>query len=495
MTLARSAVAARRGTVGHDLLWTSMVSVASGVALVLVTRLLANGLGPDDFGAYAVAKRVLGILGPIATLAMGIALARHVAIADPSDTEIYLLAGMIVVVPIVVVLGIALLIGQQAASNVVGGRAYPGIAVASVALLAGQTCYTVLYAYYRGARRMARANVWQLGVGTLAPIVITATLARPGRVALVLVASASVYLLALVPLAIHVKRALARPIRARVMPRIKELVGYGLPRVPGAIALTAIFAAGPILAAQVGTLRDSGHLVIGQSVFVVAEMLVAGVGIVLLPHAARLVHTGQGAFLRDRIGDIFALTMYLGAFLSLHLLVWADEIVDVWLGAEYAGLAPVFRILVLGLIPYAWYSVLRSIVDAIDVRAVNARNVLAASCLTVLGSAAAVAAGLGVIGLAAATTVGVTLLGVLTVTSLVRRQWFSTGAVGWRRWALLNGLAAGMALALKLSPSGPPPFVSLLAGAGIFVGYCLILRSSRVPCVTRLEALVASRAS
>jgi O-antigen/teichoic acid export membrane protein len=37
-----------------------------------VTRLLAQGLGPEEFGAYSLTRRIVTTILPFSTLAMGI---------------------------------------------------------------------------------------------------------------------------------------------------------------------------------------------------------------------------------------------------------------------------------------------------------------------------------------------------------------------------------------------------------------------------------------
>ena len=66
----------------RDVLMTTATSGLAVSCLMVVTWLLATRLGPDGFGAYSIARRVLTVLEPVSTLAVGLALTRYLAIAD-----------------------------------------------------------------------------------------------------------------------------------------------------------------------------------------------------------------------------------------------------------------------------------------------------------------------------------------------------------------------------------------------------------------------------
>ncbi|MDQ3243279.1 MAG: hypothetical protein M3Q09_06100, partial [Gemmatimonadota bacterium] len=52
--------------------------------------------------------------------------------------------------------------------------------------------------------------------------------------------------------------------------------------------------------------------------------------------------------------------------------------IEWYFGAAFLPAVPIFRACLIGAIPYAIYVLLRNILDALDVKAVNTRNLLAA---------------------------------------------------------------------------------------------------------------------
>jgi O-antigen/teichoic acid export membrane protein len=102
----------------------------------------------------------------------------------------------------------------------------------------------------------------------------------------------------------------------------------------------------------------------------------APVGLVILPRASAQVATGDLAGLRRLV-----LKILVGGILLALLAVVLGELVIAFFVSWYFGPAftpavPYFRIALLGTIPYAVYILMRSILDALDVKALNSRNLI-----------------------------------------------------------------------------------------------------------------------
>ncbi|MDI6793259.1 MAG: hypothetical protein QME81_10395 [bacterium] len=64
----------------RDVVMTTLTSMITILSIIIVTRLLAKGLGPEEFGAYCLTRRMVFTLLPFATLTMGVALARYIGL-------------------------------------------------------------------------------------------------------------------------------------------------------------------------------------------------------------------------------------------------------------------------------------------------------------------------------------------------------------------------------------------------------------------------------
>ena len=371
---------------------------------------------------------------------------------------------------------------------------YAGVWLSILVMVAGNLVYSLVFAHLRGTSEIASANLWQLWAMAVGPLIVVGLTASREPVTVILLLLAAVSLTALVPLLTWLVRAVRRGIRpADVRPPLRALLRYSVPRVPGAAALACLSALGPFLAPYFGDLREAGYLVAAQSVLRVAEVSTAGFGLVVLPKVSALQARQQNHFLRERVEDLVGLVLHLGLFAACQLAIWAPEIVRVWLGPEYHDAVPVVRALLVALVPYLGFTLLRSVIDGIEERPVNVWNLYAALAFTTVLSLASGAAGLGAVGLALASAGGFALAGALTVNFLRRTLRFSGlnihagTAVMFNLAAALLMLIVRWLLPARLGPGGILVAVTVISGA-LLVGYLYALRRLRVRWVVEIEA-------
>jgi O-antigen/teichoic acid export membrane protein len=485
-----------------DLVLTTGTSIATGFSLIMATRLLAQGLGPEGFGVYSLSRRVLATMVPFSTLAMGITIARYIALFGDADHRTrFLLSGLILsVAPSLGVAVIGLIVLNPLSTAIFHDTGYSPVFIATLFMLVGSSFYTVLYAFYRGTGQMGKANLWQLVTVGLGPIVIAGAYANTGRVDWILLLMGTLFFTSAVPLSVYAsKGVLSCKHGLRIAGPLKELFQYGLPRTLGGLALAGILSTGPLLASYFGSLKDAGYLVAGQSMFAIADVAgIASFGIIALPKAAQLFAEGRMEFLRERIGDILALVFHLGLFTAIQLFLWSDQIILAWLGSQYIHAIPLMRILILALVPYFAYVGLRSIIDAVEERAVNTYNLCVGLITTLVSSLFLGMVGSGSLGLALGTTLGIVALGSLTVRYLWQANWVAIKGLRLKECLCLNTCALGLAFWFRISlvhsygPMAMLGFAVILEGM-LIVLYLLILRKLRVSWIIELERRVYPR--
>ena len=480
-----------------DVAFTSVTSFLTVLCLLATTRILAQGLGPEKFGAYSLARRILSTTAPFSLLAMDVAVARYMALSNqPESRAAYLLGGLVLgVAPSLVVLTLGWVLQTEFTQLFFRDPLYTSLFVATLFLIVGYSLYGVLYAFYRGMGNMTKANLWQLGPGVLGPLIVAAFLASTGQVALIVLLSALLSATAGFPLAYNALKALRLRVGlGRIMGGVRELAKYGIPRVPGGLAFAGLLAVGPFLASYFGSLRDAGYLVAGQAILRVVESTLTAFGLVALPKVTHLFAEGRKEFLSERIVDLVTLIFFFGLFSTLHLLVWADEIIHVLLGPGYEAAIPLVRILLIALLPYLTYVVLRAVIDAVEEKAVNTVNLLFSLAVTVIISIILACMGLGVVGLAIGTATGFAVLGFLTLLFMWKRYPFGIGGLRLKLLLVVNTILVVSAILIRFGLilparfSGPALVVSVAMTEGLlFAAYVLVLRHRGVRGVLEIE--------
>lgn len=409
-----------------DIILTTITSVVTIFSLIMVTRLLAQGLGPEEFGAYSLARRIVSTIAPFATLAMGLALVRHIAISKDNHARYsYLLGGILLgVVPSLVIFVIGLIFSNKLATLIFHGPVYSSLLMATLFMLVGYSFYIILYAFYRGQGKMRQANLWQLATAALGPLLIAWIFAKNRETYKIVILLGCLLLMAIFPLIYLCFKALKQ--KSKLSKKVvKELFKYGFPRAPGALTFAGLLSIGPFLAPYFGTLKDTGYLIVGLSILRIVQSGVVAFELVALSRIAKFFADGRDDFIKDRGTDLLVFIFQIGLFVTLHLYLWCDLIILIWLGKDYKEAITLARISILALVPYLSYVMFRSVIDAIEERAINTYNLYITFIITLAISLFLVRIGLGIMGLAVGTTIGFFLLGGLTVFYIESHYGFS----------------------------------------------------------------------
>jgi O-antigen/teichoic acid export membrane protein len=154
------------------------------------------------------------------------------------------------------------------------------------------------------------------------------------------------------------------------------LLRFGLPRVPGEFALVGLFAIPTLLAVRSQGVVAAGQFSAALSILTTASGAFAPVGLVILPRASAQVATGDMAGLRRLVLKILGLGILLATIGVVVGELLIPPFVTWYFGAAFVPAIPIFRTVLLGAVPYAVYILMRSILDALDVKAVNSRNLI-----------------------------------------------------------------------------------------------------------------------
>lgn len=408
----------------RDIVITTATSIITMISSVFVTRYLALGLGPIEFGAYTLAMRVVSTILPASILSMDVALARYGGLYSQQmgKQALHFLGSLWIVSLSTAIISITLAMFRTPLSRAIfSDPAYAPLVNAIAFTLVGYAVYALVYADYRGRQQMGKANLLQIAIIAIGPLILTNLFAAKANASWIVFLLASLYFVALVPLVRRCRAALKEFEGMNSLLKTSfELLRYGVPRTPGTFAFAGLLSLGPILAPHFAGLEQAGYLTVGQSLIRIVDNMAVAFALVALPRFAYYIANNKENFIRESAAHLIAFLFHIGFFLTLHSWLWADLIVRLWLGEQYLMAIPLIRIISLAIIPYMGFVMLRTVIDAVEVRAVNTWNLFVS--LGVEGIASIVLGSLmGVNGLAVGTLAGFSTLGGLTVLYLRRR--------------------------------------------------------------------------
>ena len=385
---------------------TTFVTEALVVASYLLAfRLVAAALGTSGFGEYALARRTLAVLVPLAALSLDVAVARYVAYAVSEGSERarrYAPAGaMLVLAAVTVISTVILLLPGPIAYLFFGSSRYTGLIVPMPLLLLGGSLHGIGYGFLRGSSKIQRANVLMAINHAVVPLVAIVFVGSRGVGTILLAVGIGWIVVSLCFL------ATIRMSFDNLQPRLVELARYGIPRVPGELVKLTLFALPGILVAHQANITVAGAVAFGVAAVGMLGTALAPIGFVMLPAAAQLIATGSVDQLRRQVFQIAWVTAVALTVAIVVVELFASQLVTGYLGPQFAGATDSLRVIVPAALPWGIYMSLSSVVDAHHVNPVNARNLgisfavflVTAGALTLLGAPALAVAATFVLGL------------------------------------------------------------------------------------------------
>ena len=365
-----------------QLAWTLITELVVMTASILVLRLAAQLLGIVGFGEYTLSRRAIALLYLPLVMGLGIAAPRYVAIARAGALPGYsersfaiatFAAGLLPTLIVILLMNLS----TGAASAIIFGtssmaRLVPGATVA----LGGVAVHAMVYAVFRGRGEMRMANSLQLFNNGVVPV--AAFLLVSHDAATILTVTGTTWIvtsgIALVAVLILEERGAAP--EHSLWEHLRLLLRFGLPRVPGEFALVGLFGLPALIALRVHGVVAAGQFSAGLSLLTIVSSVFAPVGLVLLPRASAQAATGDLLGLKH-----FVVRMLAGGIILVVIAVIIGELlippfVGWYFGKDFVPAIPIFRACLLGAIPYVVYVLLRNVLDALDVRALNSRNLI-----------------------------------------------------------------------------------------------------------------------
>jgi len=345
------------------------------VSYLLTFRLVATMFTPAGFGEYALSRRSLSLLAPLAVLTLDVAIARLLAYAverrSANDSAYVPAALALAAAAVAITSAILLIFREPLASLLFGSVRYAPLITPLPLLLAGTALHGIAYGELRGRFRIQRANLLLVLNQGIAPVL--AVLAGGGSVPRILTVMGAAWVLvsaAFLPF----RRLGLEGVRGR----ITELFRFGVPRIPGDLVQLALFALPGILVAHLAGIAAAGIVAFAISALRMIGSALTPISFVLLPVASRLFARGDVRELRGHVGDLLRVTLLplLAGTLFIELL--AGPIIGAYLGRQFLGGTGLLRVIMIAALPWGLYVTLKSVIDARHFQAINARNTVIA---------------------------------------------------------------------------------------------------------------------
>lgn len=392
---------------------TNLIMVLS---TFVVWKLAILNWGAEQLGDYLVARRVINVvqLPLICITQLGLVRFGAIAVAQRDTLRIRCLQVSSVVLAVVLSLSVLFVMNawpELCEQGLFGMSGHQSLVTAISVAIAGMLLHSVVWSQLWVHGSVHRASLLQMAVLTTPAIWMflwpSLDVSRT-----VLATGLTWVLVHAVLIVIQLKGSFQSMLPlAEIRQATRQLLQFGLPRVPGGVSAAALFSVPVILAAHDQDALAATYVGTGVALLTMTATMIKPFTLAVLSTASKMLATNDAAVLRRAViqfgvvgGALATLFVVVVQLLLPGLLTW-------YLGDEFLAGISVLRILLFAILPYSLFILLRDFLDAMDVRPINTRNLLIA--LTVF--LAIGIAGDGPVQIALALTAALSILAVLSI--------------------------------------------------------------------------------
>ena len=347
---------------------------------LLSYKLAKNFFGIQGFAEYSMGKRVIAMLYPIFLLGLGVGITRFVSVFIKDDRQrVLMFIASVFILSVSSIFLILAFLSLKSEISIVffNSKSYGNLIFPLALTILGLLWHSLAYSYYRGKLEIKKANLIQIINIGIIPVVIFIISENLQQVfffngILVLVIS----LLIIINLIIKEKLLKYNINIHDITQFMKKLFLYSIGRLPGDIALAAIFALIPVFVTHIATVKEGGVVAFGLSLVSLAASFFATIGIVMLPKIGVLYSEKNYSQIKKYISKILQFSIVLPVIGVFLFWVFGDEILNLYLGDDMESYSYMIKLIIVAIIPYVIYVSLRSVLDAIYEKPYNTFNVL-----------------------------------------------------------------------------------------------------------------------
>lgn len=363
-----------------DVLTIGVTQLAMMIASLALIGAVSRVMGVMVLGEYLLVKRMSSWFLAASQLGVGVSLpreiARNVQNVEVRGRQLFAVA-VSSVLPFIAVVGLVASVNARLLARWCFGSDNSQLLFALLLLLFGSAAHIMVYGYYRGLQRMGMASVVLVVGSSLVPV-LAFVATYSSHSAPILIGATGLGMTAVSALwSIPIIGGL-RTASFHFVSDARQILRYGLPRVPGEIAFGGTLVLGPMIASHYVPIEQVSFLLLGFTCLTIADLAIAPVGIVLLGKVSWLLGMGRHNDVVEYISHLSSAVLQLSVVMLLQGLIFVRPLILWWLGRSCLDAIPVICIVLLAIPPNMYFVSMRSIVDAASSTAYNARNAMIA---------------------------------------------------------------------------------------------------------------------
>lgn len=360
----------KEDTFYKDLLITFVGQFVVMFLSFLMNKIISNYFSIEDYGIYNIIRRIVSVVTYVMIMALGIAIPKYIAEAKAKRDEIqvakYYNGGMFIVVLASMVMAILLMVFKDGISYMFfAEQGYDHLMFPIIVYSIGSTLITYAYSYYRGINAFVKYNVINIVMQIIQIIVL-------------FVINDSLYHLfwgwGILLIIYGLLEIICTYVRGGVefskacidIKAIKELLIYSIPRVPGEFVLFAYSLIPLTIISNKFSLGEVGLFSAALSINSLITPLFSLVGTILLPLVSKSVALKNNQDVKQKINLLAGIYLFVSGVAITFIYLFGELVIVILYSREYLDSLPLVKILIIAIIPNAFYLLLRNPLDGIS---------------------------------------------------------------------------------------------------------------------------------
>jgi len=354
---------------GKDVIWTFSIQIAIMLCSFAITKLLSNRLNIEDFGQYNVIKRSVQVLSFVMLAGVGIALPRYIPLyqknEQPRPIGTLLASSLIYIVGVTaIVCLICLLFSNKVELILLGDSGNILLLLIVLAYAFAMAMSQFAYAYYRGTGNYVWYNGVQLGIqlALILPLIILPALN-----------TTNVFVSWLVVTVVLVCYIIGRKIRIKIDDiknigtELKTIVKYSSGRLVADFFLFSLSAFPLIYISNTYGLKPTAYFSVGLTFVAMVSPLFSFIGIILLPYVAECIAKNEMKKANRVINNLAYLYIITTIVITVIIYAFTGFLTSLFFSDSYLNTIDISHIIILSILPQAFYLLYRNPIDAISV--------------------------------------------------------------------------------------------------------------------------------
>lgn len=360
-----------------ELILTFITQMSIMVIGLLLYRFALRSLGDNGFAEYALSRRIISLMLPVCYLGLSVGMPRYMAInvTDKKAADSFFISGTLVFISVAMIFAAILNAAPGTFSAVFLGNVDLKYLIFPISLmLTANIIHTVCYSYFRGNMNMSKANfinLLNLGGAQAAAFMFASDVKSLLNITAIMMMASALTVLTYIMLTQIKHYSIEKKY-------LKELLHYGIQRLPGDFGMAALLALPAIITAHMSDLITAGNVAFGITLLNMCGAVFAPIGLVLLPKISQLIARKEYAKMNIYIKKLMVVTglLTIAGFIIYEL--FAKYILAIYLGSADEARVLLTRIIMLAVLGHTFYVSQRSVIDAYFFKSYNTRNILIA---------------------------------------------------------------------------------------------------------------------